>query len=55
MAVHQLNWNSSVVPSTRFSNVYEKVQLNRLLVGDKRTCGEGERREAEPACPTSVP
>ena len=55
MVVYQPNWNPSVAPSTRFSNVYGNVQLNRLLVGDRHMCGEGERREAEPVCPTSVP
>ena len=54
MAVGQPNWNPSVVPSKSFSNVYENIQLNCLLVGDRRTCGEGERREDEAPCPTNV-
>ena len=54
MAVCQLNWNLSVIPSTSFSNVCGNVQLNRLLEGDRRTYGEGKPREDEPACPTSV-
>ena len=54
MAVRLPNWNLSVVPSTSFSNVCGKVQLSRLLEGDRRMCGKGKPREDEPACPTSV-
>ena len=50
MAVRLPNWNLSVLPSTSFSNVCGNVQLSRLLVGDRRMCGEGEPREDGPAC-----
>ena len=43
------------MPSKRFTNVYESVLLNRLLVDNRRTCSKGEHREAEPVFPTSGP
>ena len=51
MAVRQPNWNLLAVPSTSFSNVYENVQLNRLLVGDRRSCGKANAKKMNQRVP----